>query len=55
MKKFLKWLLGILAALLIAVLCIWRGEISSIITVKQVDGNPYLYHMEYKAARKYCS
>ena len=50
MKKFLKWLLGILAALLIAVLCIWRGEISSIITVKQVDGNPYLYHMEYKAA-----
>ena len=50
MKKFLKWLLGILAALLIAVLCIWRGEISSIITVKQVDGNPYLYHTEYKAA-----
>lgn len=50
MKKFLKWLLGILAALLIAVLCIWKGEISSIITVKQVDGNPYLYHMEYKAA-----
>ncbi|MBP5521857.1 MAG: linear amide C-N hydrolase [Bacteroidales bacterium] len=50
MKKFLKWLIGILAALLIAILCIWRGEISSLITIKSVEGNPYLYHMEYKAA-----
>ena len=50
MKKFLKWFIGILAALLIAILCIWSGEISSLLTVKPVDGNPYLYRMDYKAA-----
>ena len=50
MKKVILWILGILAALIIAVLCIWRGEIRTVSSIKSVDGNPYLYQMEYKAA-----
>ena len=50
MKKFLIWFLGILAALCIAVACIWGGEIATIRSVQSVDGNKYLYKMEYKAA-----
>ena len=50
MKKVILWILGILAALVIAVLCIWRGEIRTISSIESVDGNPYLYQMEYKAA-----
>ena len=49
MKKIILWILGILAALLIAVLCIWGGEIATIRTINSVGGNKYLYHMEYKA------
>ena len=49
MKKIIKWLFGILAALLVAVACIWGGEIGSILTVKPVGDNPYLYQMKYKA------
>ena len=50
MKKVLLWIIGILAALCLGVLCIWGGEIATIRTVKPVGGNPYLYQMEYKAA-----
>ncbi|MBR6269973.1 MAG: linear amide C-N hydrolase [Bacteroidales bacterium] len=50
MKKFLLWLVGILAVLCLAVYCIWGGEIKTLKTVSQVGGNKYLYQMEYKAA-----
>ena len=50
MKKFLLWLVGILAALCIAVLCIWGGELATLRSVETVEGNEYLYTMEYKAA-----
>jgi hypothetical protein len=50
MKKVILWILGILAAICIAVACIWGGEIATIRSVRSVDGNPYLYQMEYKAA-----
>lgn len=50
MKKFLLWLVGILAALCIAVLCIWGGELATLSSVETVEGNEYLYTMEYKAA-----
>ena len=49
MKKVLLWILGILLALILAVLCIWAGEIRTVSSVESVDGNPYLYQMEYKA------
>ena len=49
MKKVLAWILGIIAALCIAVFCIWGGEIRTINTVSKVGDNPYLYKMEYKA------
>ena len=49
MKKILLWILGILAALCIVVACLWGGEIRTLGTIGQVDGNPYLYRMEYKA------
>ena len=50
MKKVLFWILGILLALCIAIACIWGGEIATLRSVRSVDGNPYLYQMEYKAA-----
>ena len=50
MKRVIFLILGILAALCIAVLCIWGGEIASIRTIESVGGNKYLYHMEYKAS-----
>ena len=49
MKKVLCWILGIIAALCLAVLGIWGGEIATIRSVAPVDGNKYLYRMEYKA------
>ena len=49
MKKVLLWILGILAALVLAVLCIWGGELRTLSTLASVDGNPYLFQMEYKA------
>ena len=49
MKKILLWIVGILAALCLVVAFVWRGEIGTLNTVKSVDGNPYLYQMEYKA------
>lgn len=50
MKKFLLGLVAILAVLCIAVACIWGGEIATLRSIKAVDGNEYLYTMEYKAA-----
>ena len=50
MKKALYWIVGILAALCIVVACLWGGEIGTLRTVESVNGNPYLYRMEYKAA-----
>ncbi len=50
MKKILLWILGIIVALCAAVAIIWHGEIASICSVRSVDGNKYLYMMEYKAA-----
>ena len=49
MKKVLLWIVGILAALCIAIACIWGGEISTIDTIAPVGGNEYLYSMVYKA------
>ena len=50
MKKALLWIVGIVAALCIAVACIWSGEIASLRSIESVDGNQYLYKMEYKAS-----
>lgn len=50
MKKALLWIIGILAILLLAVRFIWGGEITSIRSITSVNGNPYLYRMEYKLA-----
>ena len=50
MKRFLLWFVGILAALCIAVLCIWGGELATLRSIKTVEGNEYLYMMEYEAA-----
>ena len=50
MKKVLLWIVGILAALCIAACCLWSGEWATLRSVKSVDGNEYLYSMEYKAA-----
>jgi hypothetical protein len=50
MKKTIYCILGILVALCIAIACIWGGEIASIRSIQSVEGNPYLYKMEYKAS-----
>lgn len=50
MKKFLCWTIGIIAAICIAVACIWGREIRTLSTVESVGGNEYLWKMEYKAA-----
>ncbi|MBO6169495.1 MAG: linear amide C-N hydrolase [Bacteroidales bacterium] len=50
MKKVILWVVGIVAAICIAVACIWGGEIASINTISQVGNNEYLYQMKYKAA-----
>lgn len=49
MKKALFWIVGIIAALCIAVACIWGGEIATLSSIESVEGNQYLYKMEYKA------
>ena len=50
MKKILCWLIGIFAAVCIAVTCIWCKEIRTLQTVEPVGGNEYLWQMEYKAS-----
>ena len=49
MKKFLKIFLILVLVLLLAVTLIWWDEIRTLRTLTQVEGNPYLYAMEYKA------
>ena len=54
MKKILKIAAIVIGALIlgviIAVPCVWMGEIKTINTIEQPDeNNPYLYTMEYKA------
>lgn len=49
MKKFIKVFLILILVLVLAVMLVWQGEIRTLSTVKSVDGNPYLYTMEYKA------
>ena len=48
-RNILLIILGILLILVVVVWCLWRGEIKTIATLKQVGENPYLYYMEYKA------
>lgn len=43
-------LIGLVVAALVAVVSIWHGEIATIRTLEKVDGNEYLYRMEYKAS-----
>ena len=50
MKKVIFWIIGILAAVCVAIACIWGGEIATVNSIASVDGNKYLYRMEYKAA-----
>lgn len=50
MKKFILWLVCILAVLCAVVAVIWGGEIRTIRTISEVGGNEFLYQMEYKAA-----
>ena len=49
MKKALLWIVGILAALCIAIACLWGGEMATLRSLESVEGNEYLYRMEYKA------
>lgn len=52
MKRFFKIILtvvAVLAAIVCAAVLVWHGEIATIRTIKSVDGNRYLYSMEYKA------
>ena len=48
--RILGIILGILLAAVITVICIWGGEIRTVNSLASVDGNPYLFQMEYKAA-----
>ena len=54
MKKVLLWFLGIILGFILAavitVFCIWGGEIRTVNSLASVDGNPFLFQMEYKAA-----
>ena len=50
MKKVLETILAVLVAAVVAVACIWQGEIRTIASIKQVSENdPYLYVTDYKA------
>lgn len=47
MKKALKIILGILIALVVAVVCVWNGELRTMASLDKVDD--YLYEIDYKA------
>lgn len=49
MKKVVYWIVGIVAVLCVVVALVWGGEIAAVNTVHSVNGNQYLYTMEYKA------
>lgn len=40
---------GVVVAAGIAIWCLWGGEIRTLCSLQQMDGNRYLYYMEYKA------
>ena len=46
LKTILRWIIGVLAVLCIAVAIIWGREIATLRTVQPVDGNEYLYKMD---------
>ena len=48
-KKLGLFLLGLIVVLASVVALIWGREIASINTIEKVDGNDYLYTMQYKA------
>jgi hypothetical protein len=50
LKTIFLWIIGILAVLCLAVAIVWGKEIATLRTVHQVDGNEYLYKMDYKAS-----
>lgn len=49
MKKSIKILACLLLVVVVAVAVVWWGELRSMCSVKAVDGNEYLYTMEYHA------
>ena len=49
LKSIILSLAGVIVVAIAAVAIIWGKEIATMRTVKQVDGNKYLYTMEYKA------
>lgn len=48
-RNILLIVLGVIVLLCIVVWCLWRNEIRTIASLHQVEGNKYLYFMEYKA------
>ena len=50
MKKILFKIIGILAIICSMIATIWHGEIATILSLKSVEGNEYLYKMDFKAS-----
>lgn len=50
LKRVLLIFAFVVAVLVAAVAIVWHGEIATLRTIHSVDGNKYLYAMEYKAA-----
>lgn len=50
LKRILLIFAFVVAVLVAAVAIVWHGEIATLRTIHSVDGNKYLYAMEYKAA-----
>lgn len=50
MKKILFKIIGILAIICLMIATIWHGEIATILSLKSVEGNEYLYKMDFKAS-----
>ena len=50
LARILKWLIIAVVALAIAAACIWGRELSTILSVRQVDAQGYLYEMDYNAS-----
>ena len=50
MRTFLKIFAGAVAALVLVVVCIWQGELRTILSIEQVcEEDQYLYYADYKA------
>ena len=50
MKKFFKWLGAAVLALIVAVVCVWQGELRTLFNISQVsEDDPYLFYADYKA------